>query len=86
MKTFNDLTFKTLPDGMGISARTFFDNGYGVSVVKGPYTYGGPNGLYELAVLNGEGAISYDTDITDNVVGHLTENEVSEVLERIQSL
>ena len=86
MKTFNDLTFKTLPDGMGISARTSFDNGYGVSVVKGPYTYGGSNGLYELAVLNSEGEISYNTDITDDVIGHRTENEVSEVLEKIQSL
>ena len=86
MKTFNDLTFRTLPDGMGIAARTFFDNGYGVSVVKGPYTYGGSNGLYELAVLNSEGEISYNTDITDDVIGHLSENEVSEVLEKIQSL
>lgn len=86
MKTFNDLTFKTLPDGMGISARTSFDNGYGASVVKGPYTYGGSNGLYELAVLNSEGEITYNTYITDDVIGHLTENEVSEVLEKIQSL
>lgn len=86
MKTFNDLTFKTLPDGMGISARTFFDNGYGVSVVKGPYTYGGPNGLYELAVLNSDGEITYDTEITNDVVGHLTESEVTNVLKQIQSL
>jgi hypothetical protein len=28
-----------------------FENGYGVSVVQGPYTYGGRHGLYEMAVL-----------------------------------
>lgn len=28
-----------------------FENGYGVSVVRGPYTYGGRHGLYEIAVL-----------------------------------
>jgi hypothetical protein len=86
MKTFNDLTFTTLSDGFGIAARMKFDNGYGVSVVKGPYTYGGPNGLYELAVLNSEGEISYNTDITDDVLGHLNENEVTEILNRIQNL
>jgi hypothetical protein len=86
MKTFNDLTFRELPDGMGISARTYFDNGYGVSVVKGPYTYGGGNGLYELAVLSEDGEITYNTAITDDVIGHLNENEVTEILEKIQNL
>lgn len=28
-----------------------FENGYGVSVVQGPYTHGGRHGLYEMAVL-----------------------------------
>jgi hypothetical protein len=86
MKTFNDLTFRQLPDGMGIAARTYFDNGYGVSVIKGLYSYGGSNGLYELAVLNSEGEITYNTDITDDVIGHLNENEVTEILEKIQNL
>ena len=29
-----------------------FPNGYGASVIKGPYSYGGPDGLWELAVLD----------------------------------
>ncbi|WP_279018525.1 hypothetical protein [Megasphaera elsdenii] len=28
-----------------------FKNGYVASVIRGPYSYGGPQGLYELAVL-----------------------------------
>lgn len=50
MKTFNDLELKTHPMGSGIISRIKFDNGYGASVVKGPHTYGGDQGLYELAV------------------------------------
>ena len=52
MKTFNDIIFKTNPMGedFGITSRTKFDNGYEISVVKSPYTYGGKDGLYELAV------------------------------------
>ena len=31
----------------------FFPNGFGASVISGKYSYGGPEGLYELAVLRG---------------------------------
>jgi hypothetical protein len=47
MKTFSDLEFKPHPRGSGIISRIKFDNGYGASVVKGPHTYGGNEGLYE---------------------------------------
>ena len=87
MKTFNDIVFKTNPMGadFGIVSRTEFDNGYEVSVVKSPYTYGGDNGLYELAVFK-DGEITYATPITDDVIGYLRPEDVTEVMTKIQQL
>ena len=87
MKTFKDIVFKTSPMGedFGIVSRTKFENGYEVSVVKSPYTYGGNKGLYELAVLK-DGQICYDTPITDDVIGYLRPEDVTDVMEKIQKL
>ena len=88
MTTFNDLTFETY-DGdtlrKGKGSRVHFDNGYGASVVSHTFSYGGALGLYEIAVLRG-GDIVYDTPITSDVIGHLTEEDVTEVLKQIQQL
>lgn len=86
MTIFNDLIFDKLPDGMGIQCRIKFPNGYGASIVKGPYSYGGRDGLFELAVLGSNGEISYETPITDDVVGYLTEDGVSVLLAEIELL
>ena len=67
-----------------------FDNGFGASVVNGPYTYGGAEGLYDLAVLKfndiGDYHITYETEITDDVVGWLPEKKVDEILKQIEAL
>jgi hypothetical protein len=86
MTTFNDLIFNKLPDGMGIQCRINFKNGYGASIVKGPYTYGGRDGLFELAVLGPDGQLTYDTPITDDVVGYLTEDGITALLAEIELL
>ena len=87
MKTFKDIEFKPNPMGedFGIVSRTQFDNGYEASVVKSDYTYGGKNGLYELAVFK-DGEICYDTPITDDVIGYLRPEDVTDVLAKIQQL
>jgi hypothetical protein len=86
MKTFNDLEFKQdIQRGLN-AARVMFDNGYGASVVVGPYTYGGEDGLYELAVLDSNGKLTYETPVTSDVEGYLTEDDVTKLLEQIQSL
>jgi len=69
----------------GIVSRTKFDNGYEVSVVKSRYSYGGDKGLYELAIFKDD-QICYDTPITDDVIGYLREQDVTEVMEKIQQL
>lgn len=63
-----------------------FENGYGASVIQHEYSYGGNEGLWELAVLDFAGDLTYDTEITDNVIGYLNEREVEELLNRIKSL
>lgn len=86
MKGFNDLEFNDLPDLSGIYCRIQFENGFGVSVIKHKYSYGGPDGLYELAILDSDGEITYDTPITDDVIGYLTEDGVTALLAEIQLL
>jgi hypothetical protein len=69
-----------------VQARITFDNGYGASVVKTPYSYGGDRGLYELAVLDTDGQLTYDTPVTNDVIGYLRDIDVTEVMEKIQQL
>ena len=89
MKTFNDLEFIDHPMGAeygGIISRISFDNGYGASIVKGPMSYGGDRGLYELAVLDSNGELTYDTPVTSDVEGYLSEEDITKLLEQIQKL
>jgi hypothetical protein len=90
MKTFNDLEFKDLvaPDGgIGRRARMMFDNRYGVSVIQTTMSYGGKEGLYELAVLDYvKGGPIYYTSVTDDVLGWLTEDDVTTHMSKIQEL
>jgi hypothetical protein len=87
MKTFKDLEFVPHSTGMGgVMSRIQFENGYGASVVCTPYTYGGDKGLYELAVLDSEGNLTYATSVTDDVIGYLRPEDVTDVMEKIQQL
>ena len=86
MKQFKDLEFKTHPQLDGVVSRIIFDNGYGASVVKHEFSYGGKNGLYELAVLDKHGELTYETPITNDVIGYLREIDVTDVMEKIQQL
>jgi hypothetical protein len=85
MKTFADLEFKPRESIFGIQSRMDFDNGFGVSVIKGEYSYGGKDGLYELAVMK-NGYLTYDTPITDDVLGDLTPDDVTEAMAKVQQL
>ncbi len=63
-----------------------FGNGYGASVICNPMSYGGKNGLFEVAVLDLSGNIVYDTPVTNDVVGFLDFAGVADVLRQIQNL
>ncbi len=91
MKAFEDLEFTKHPSagigGFKTASKLFFDNGYGVSVITGGY--GSDQKPYELAVIFGTESdwdITYDTDLTDDVLGYLTNDEVTELMIKIQEL
>ena len=87
MNQFSDLDFKPHPAGVeGTQAITYFQNGFGVSVVSGPYFYSNISGPYEVAILHKDGSITYDTPITNDVLGHLNRNEVTEIMRQVQEL
>jgi hypothetical protein len=86
MRTFKDLEFIPHSMGIGIMSRIHFDNGFGASVVKNSFSYGGDKGLYELAVLDSDGELTYNTPVTDDVIGWLRPEDVTDVMEKIQLL
>ena len=87
MAAFQDLEFHELNDeGYDIQAHIKFDNGYGASVVRTKSSYGGAAGLYELAVLDKEGGVSFNTSVTGDVLGWLKEDDVTEALQKIEAL
>ena len=71
-----------------------FENGYGASVICHTLdgritTYGNKERPFELAVLFFDGdecTLSYDTPLTDDVIGYLTNEEVEKYLEEIEKL
>lgn len=66
-----------------------FENNYGASVVKHAGSYGFNHDLFEVAILAWDGEeyhIDYDTDITDDVIGYLTNDEVMDLLYKIKLL
>jgi hypothetical protein len=89
MKKFEDLEFEKLSDEpymSGVRSRMMFENGFGVSVVSHTYSYGGKDGLFEIAVLDEEGNLTYETSVTSDVIGYLNPDEVTEVMEQVQKL
>ena len=86
MINFEDLKFEKWPDMGGIFCRIQFENGFGASIVKHEYSYGGRDGLYELAVTDKDGQLTYDTPITNDVLGYLSEDDVARYVNDIKDL
>lgn len=88
---FTDLNFEPHPHYKedGVQAKHFFPNGYGVSVVRFPGSYGCYDGLYEVAIIKGnedDFELCYDTPITDDVLGHRDEIDIENILEEVEAL
>ena len=92
MSTFKELPSKELNGGIQYLVK--YLNNYGASIVQHEFSYGGKDGKWELAVtVYPEGTedindfeLTYATEITDDVIGWLSEEEVEELLLRIQAL
>ena len=85
MKIFKDLVFKKKEYGSGCQAIIKFSNNYGASVITGFGSYSSKTKPYEVAILL-DGNICYTSGITEDVIGHLDEEEVSDLLIEIQKL
>lgn len=93
------MDFKTFPSKEihgGIGYVAIFPNGYGASIARHSMSYGHTKGLWELAVIHKITGKPFDSDfgfelcyttpITDDVLGHLTEDEVNDTLLKISEL
>jgi len=74
----------------GVQIQHKFENGYGASVIKNKFSYGGERGLWEMAVIkftDGDNwELDYSTEITNDVLGDLTDEDVAEKLDEIKKL
>lgn len=81
----NNLDWKPHPNNFGGEmAIVKFDNGYSASCLRGGMFYTS-NGTYEIAVLDDHGIV-YNTPITDDVLGYLSEEEANQALKDISEL
>jgi len=62
-----------------------FDNDFSASVIRHSFSYGNEDGLWELAILY-KGKLTYETYITDDVIGNISEEEVQKILIKIKNL
>ncbi len=86
MNTFEGRAVMDLhPLNGGMQLSVMFPNGWGASVIRHSFSYGGDEGLFELAVINKHGRLDYDNPLTNDVLGWLSVPEVVEHLHTIAS-
>ena len=96
IKTFKDLEFEMHPilldaksqDTKEIFANSKhavmeFENGYGVSVVFGDQFCSNGIDTYEVAIIK-DNHVCFDTPLTDNVLAYKNEDEVTEIMRKVQ--
>lgn len=65
--------------------RITFPNGWQANIIRGPWSNGNEQGLFEAAVMHGDRLV-YDTPITDDVVGWLDVAGVLEFCQKVAAL
>jgi hypothetical protein len=80
------IDFNSINNGMQLLLR--FDNNYGLSIVCHSFSYGNDNNKFEIAVIkfnsedNKDWNICYDTDITNDVLGYQSKEDVINIIEQ----
>jgi len=70
--------------GMMSRARVYFKNGHELSVIRGQYSYGGDEGLFEITLSDPN--VLDKEDSCDDVLGYLTIERVNYYIEKIGGL
>ena len=58
--------------------QVFFTNGWGVSIIRGMFTYGSDEGLFEMLLIVPGGDL-----LTEKILGWLTEEQVMNAIEAV---
>lgn len=72
-----------------VDYKEFFNNGYGVSIIRNQFSYGGKENLFEVAILIGDDdsyELCYTTPITSDVIGYASDIEVEDIIKRVKCL
>ena len=75
---FKDIQFN--PRNEGVQGFVDLVNGYRLSVVQSPFSYGGSKGLWEIGLMAGNSLVEV-SEWCDQVKGYLTESEVEKEIE-----
>ena len=81
---FKDIKFNKTEMPSGIQALLKF-GAYELSIVKSDFSYGGKQGLYEIAVFKGNYQVELPgiTETGDTVKGFLSEDEVEAIIKKM---
>lgn len=84
---FEDIKFNDTKMPKGIQSIIDFGK-YDLSIVKSDFSYGGKQGLYEIAVFDGKEQVELPgiTEEGDTVKGFLTEDNVMGIIVKMQSI
>lgn len=84
---FEDIKFNDTKMPKGIQSIIDFGK-YNLSIVKSDFSYGGKQGLYEIAVFDGKEQVELPgiTEEGDTVKGFLTEDNVMGIIVKMQSI
>ena len=75
-----------MSDANSFRKRVYFENGWGLSVVSHRGSYGGLEGLFEVAVIDHDDNLRYDSGVTGDVIGWLDFAGVADVMVEVKEL